>query len=432
MARFAVVVASAASVAAELCAGNHYPWATVGICAAWAGVAYPTVGIAALAAVLPALAVVPDSGWWTFAGWTATALAGCLALECWRRPSQDRLQTLRNELRDVEHERRLLSQHLQRYPALIESSLELSAARDFDQFAAILCRRVRDLLPETNEVLVFIGYGREQSCRASLNRRGETCARLAGSDERYVAAEARSLVRRHRDELHALIPLRSDRRHGSHQEQPLRGVLAVRLEINALGDRLALEILDALGRLCGLGLVAVDLVHQARTFALHDDLTGLFGQHEFLRRLDETAAHSQRRNIALGVIMCDLDHLKAFNDRFGHSAGDAALRAVAMALRKALPSQAIVCRYGGEEFGALLVGVTHQQIMAIAEKVRIAISETVPDDEHPDRRVTASVGVALLSAKEDGRTLLVRADKSLYRAKANGRNRVECASQEPS
>lgn len=425
LAQMGVVTASAASVAAGLAAGGGHALPVAGACVLWSLAGWPALGPAAGAALVPALALLPGSGWPAWAGWTVVGLVATRLLDRIGRPDPDRLRVLRNELRDVEHERDVLARHLQRYPALIETSLELSAAREFDQFATVLCHRTRELLPEAVEVVVFIGRGEEQTCRASSGADGQPCPRSAGIDERYVAGEARSLVRRQRSELRALIPLRGDRRQSHSDEVPLRGVLALRLAIDVAGDRLVLEILDALGRLGGLGLAAVDLVNQARGLALHDDLTGLFGQHEFLRRLDETAAASRRRQTGLGVIMCDLDRLKVYNDRFGHAAGDAALRCVAAALRVALPNHAIACRYGGEEFAALVPHATELPMAAIAETVRRAVAEAVPDPHHPERRVTASLGWALLMPDEDGRALLLRADQALYRAKAGGRNRVE-------
>lgn len=422
-----VVAASAVTAMAGLLAGGLSPGLAAVACGLWTVAAWPSLGLPALAALVPALGLLPGAGPLALAGWSVAALGLALVGHHLGQPDPDQLRQLRNELRDVEHERNLLSRHLQRYPMLIETSLELSAAREFDQFAGVLCRRTHEILPEAAEVLVFIGHGAEQTCRASVDRRGRVCPREAGIDERFVASEARSLIRRNQDELRALIPLRGDRRQAGSDAVPLRGVLAVRLQLGEVGDRLVLEVLDALGRLGGLGLAAVDLVYQARSLALHDDLTGLFGQHEFLRRLDEQAAACRRRGLSLGVLMCDLDRLKLFNDRFGHAAGDTALRAVAVALRKALPREAIVCRYGGEEFTALLPDIAPAAMAELAEKVRQAVAETQPEAAHQERQVTASLGWAMLASDETGRALLARADQACYRAKAGGRNRVEAA-----
>ena len=223
------------------------------------------------------------------------------------------------------------------------------------------------------------------------------------------------------------IPLRGNRRQHEGLGEALRGVLVVELVQGDVGDRMALELLGALGRLGGLGLAAVDLVNQARGLALRDDLTGLFGQHEFLRRLDEQVAAARRHAAPLGVLMCDMDHLKLFNDRFGHLAGDDALRAVAREMLRVLPADAIVCRYGGEEFAAILPGRDLDRLALIADALRAAIADTEVDPAHPERRVSASIGVALAHEKEPGRAALARADAACYRAKAAGRNRVEVA-----
>ena len=157
---------------------------------------------------------------------------------------------------------------------------------------------------------------------------------------------------------------------------------------------------------------------------MHDELTGLYGQHEFLRRLDEQTATARRQATSLGLLMCDMDRLKAYNDRFGHPAGDAALCAVANALRTTQPGSAIICRYGGEEFAVLLAGVSADTLAAAAETLRAGIAAALPDPAHRERRVTASIGWTLLRKDETGRAALARADQHCYAAKAAGRNRI--------
>jgi diguanylate cyclase (GGDEF)-like protein len=237
---------------------------------------------------------------------------------------------------------------------------------------------------------------------------------------RFTLAESRPLIRREGQRVRVLLPLRGDRRREDGQDTTLRGVLAVAYTADDHGDRLAVELLGALARLGGIGLATVDLLTQARSLALHDELTGLYGQHEFLRRLDEQTATARRQSTSLGLMMCDMDRLKAYNDRFGHPGGDTALRAVADALRATLPGSAILCRYGGEEFSVLLAGVTADALATTAEAVRTAIAAALPDPH----QVTASVGWTLLRKDEGGREALGRADQHCYAAKAGGRNRV--------
>jgi diguanylate cyclase (GGDEF)-like protein len=399
-----------------------------GLCGTWVLAGAAVLGRSAGLLFLPALALLPGGGWVALVGWTAAALVGTWAWEQHRtRVDPEQMRNLRAELRDAEHERTLLHRHIQRYPVLLEACLELSAVRELGQFARVLCERTRDLLPGITAVRVFLGSNQRQECLASADAQGNTCPSQAAEDQYYVAAEARPLIRRNGRAVHLLIPLRGDRRQGDNNET-LRGVLEVSLQTDDVGDRLALELLGALGRLGGLGLAAVDLVNQARSLALRDDLTGLFGQHEFLRRLDEQAAACRRHGVELGLIMCDMDHLKRFNDRHGHAVGDTALRLVAATLTRVLPEDAIVCRYGGEEFAAIIIGRPLARLQLIASAVRGSIAdEAVPVGEAV-ARVTASLGVSVMRSDETPRAALERADAACYAAKAAGRNRVEVAS----
>lgn len=403
------------------------PMAAVLLCGAWAAAGAPLLGRPSALLLLPTLALLPGGGWVALVGWTMVALVSLWALKQ-RGVSVDPAQVriLRAELRDAEHERTLLHRHIQRYPTLLEACLELSAVRELGQFARVLCERTRDLLPGIATVRVYLGNNQRQDCLASADAEGNPCPSEAGADQHYVASEARPLIRRDGRAVHLLIPLRGDRRQGDNNDT-LRGVLEVLLLTDDVGDRLALELLGALGRLGGLGLAAVDLVNQARSLALRDDLTGLFGQHEFLRRLDEQAAACRRHGVELGVIMCDMDHLKRFNDRYGHPAGDVALRQVSAILTKVLPEDAIVCRYGGEEFAAIVIGRPLSRLELIANAVRAGIAgDTIPVGDQRVR-VTASLGVAVMTAEETPRAALKRADAACYAAKAAGRNRVEAA-----
>ncbi len=425
----ALVCAAAGTTALGLISPGLPPLAAAGLSLAWAIASVPVMGPAALAAALPAAALLPGGGWMALGGWSIAGLAAGIGYTLLREERRrSNLKELHNELRDAAHERGILQRNIERYPVLLEACLELSAARELDPLAKVLCARARELVPDAKEILVFLGTAKSQSCRASSGADGKSCQRDPGDDQVFVAAEARSLTRREGNLLRVLIPLRSDRRQGGVQGdagEGLRGVLEVAMVFTEVGERLSLELLHALGRLGGLGLAAVDLVNQARGLALHDDLTGLYGQHEFMRRLEEQVAHARRYAHPLGVIMCDMDHLKKYNDRHGHPAGDAALKAVAKSVSASLPNGAICCRYGGEEFAALVPGLDAAQMRAAAEAVRAAIAAAVPDPTHPDRRVTASLGFALVNATEDGRDALTRADAACYKAKAGGRNRIE-------
>jgi diguanylate cyclase (GGDEF)-like protein len=413
--------AVALGVAAALGAGGPVPVTVAALLAAgWAVAGVPELRLLALGAVVPACALLPGGGWIALAGWTAAGACGAAGVAYFRRAQ---LRPAAERLRAAERERQTLHRHLRRYPALMEACLQLAGARDVEHFAVALAAHAHALVPEARWVRVFVGDGRGLRLRAQADAPGEHGPDVAGADEAYVAAEHRPLARRERDGLRIAVPLAGDRGHG----QGLRGVLAVALPAGFAGDHLARELLDALGRIGGLALAAVDLLSEAEALALTDHLTGLPGRLEFLRRAEEQAARGRRAGRPLALAMCDLDRLKAVNDRHGHAAGDAALHAVAQALGAALPRHALAARFGGEEFAVLLPDHDAAAALAACERLRAACA-AAEVARVPGLRLTASFGVALLAGRETVPAALERADQALYRAKAAGRNRVEAAS----
>lgn len=171
------------------------------------------------------------------------------------------------------------------------------------------------------------------------------------------------------------------------------------------------------------------LARRLRREATRDPLTGLCNR----RRLDDIArreiSFGQRDGHAVGLILLDLDHFKRLNDTFGHSAGDAALRAVAELLRSRIRMYDIACRYGGEEIVVVVPGESTVGAAALAEYLRAGIAALdVVSDGVLLPHFTASFGVS--SFPEHGwefEAILGAADKALYRAKTEGRNLVVTA-----
>jgi len=159
---------------------------------------------------------------------------------------------------------------------------------------------------------------------------------------------------------------------------------------------------------------------QART----DDLTGLPNR----RALDEEIAHAlaaaRRSGRPFGVVMVDVDRFKFINDTHGHAVGDATLSAFARRLASALREPDRAYRYGGEEFCVLLDDTDLAGARALAERARECITQPF---EGPMSALTASFGVTAWRPDDTGDTLFRRADRALYAAKSNGRNRVETA-----
>lgn len=159
-------------------------------------------------------------------------------------------------------------------------------------------------------------------------------------------------------------------------------------------------------------------LHNWRQLAEADALTGLASR----RALEDQLSRWDAEGTAGAVLFLDLDGFKVYNDRFGHAEGDRALREAAQILRQPLADSALAARYGGEELVALLPGVGREAAQALAERLRAAVQAGI---RAPDGKpLTVSIGVAERGAGEPARSAVARADAALYRAKAEGRNRV--------
>ena len=166
---------------------------------------------------------------------------------------------------------------------------------------------------------------------------------------------------------------------------------------------------------------------QLRQLATMDDLTGTLNRRAFFAAAEQEMERAVRYGNAVSVVMFDLDHFKQVNDSHGHAVGDQALRETATALRASLRDVDILGRLGGEEFAVLLPETSVAGAVEVAERLRHAISAIrIPlEGDKPSLTLTASLGVAERLAEEiTVDKVLARADLALYRAKADGRNRV--------
>lgn len=167
------------------------------------------------------------------------------------------------------------------------------------------------------------------------------------------------------------------------------------------------------------------LQEELREQSTHDALTGLYNRHFLEESFGRELLLAERGGHPVSVIMGDLDHFKAVNDRYGHLAGDEVLRVFGTLLTNNARASDIVCRYGGEEFLLVLPGLTEEGAVGRGEQLRQAMAATAVSHGASQIRVTASFGVA--SFPLHGRTtdeLIGAADRALYSAKADGRNRV--------
>ncbi len=170
-----------------------------------------------------------------------------------------------------------------------------------------------------------------------------------------------------------------------------------------------------------------------RDQATHDPLTGLWNRYALFDTLKREHSRAGREGTPLAVIMVDLDHFKRVNDAYGHLAGDAVLREAARRMQAGVRTYDHVGRYGGEEFVIVLPGASGANAAQLAERLRLdLVHEPIAVDGLHRVQVTASFGISATGqAAGDGPETLIRlADAALYRAKENGRNRVEWAGEE--
>ena len=160
--------------------------------------------------------------------------------------------------------------------------------------------------------------------------------------------------------------------------------------------------------------------------ATTDGLTELYNHRYFQEQLQNQVSHASRYESPLSLIIIDIDFFKKFNDNFGHQSGDAVLRQVAFELKKNVRSADIVCRYGGEEMSIILPNTKYEEAVNIANKLCLLVSsKKCKLTNGRESNVTISLGVSAYG--QDGKTpkeLIESADKRLYNAKENGRNRV--------
>lgn len=208
-------------------------------------------------------------------------------------------------------------------------------------------------------------------------------------------------------------------------------VLVAELKAATLAMR---ERADALERELGrrdaeLAALRTDLLKAEEAIG-SDPLTGIGNRRLFDRKLEKLAAEAAANGTPLALLMVDIDHFKRFNDSYGHPVGDLVLKLVAAKLAERAQPPRVAARYGGEEFALLLPGSDLAEAVQLAEGIRTEVAHREVVLKSDGRRlgtVTLSIGAAVLRPGESIDRFLARADAALYRAKANGRNRVERA-----
>lgn len=298
---------------------------------------------------------------------------------------------------------------------------------------AAICGALSGSHPQLAEALV-----QREASGAPIDQRWlDTLTRLdPDGHSRIAALETLS------DKLeYALLRFAQTARAAQTETSDHRGAIGVQIEALAGPDGLA-QVLDLsramLARIeqvetaMARSEAEIERLHEslarARTEADIDHLTRLPNRRAFERRL-LTSAHEARTNgEPLSLAFCDVDHFKTINDSHGHAAGDRVLCALAASFSESAGDACFVARHGGEEFVLLFHGLTKQAARDRLDAVRRAQAARLlmnRDTGQPFGRITFSAGVAEVTEDPDSRSALARADAALYRAKQQGRNRVE-------
>jgi len=250
------------------------------------------------------------------------------------------------------------------------------------------------LAAETNQILAML--------EAAIETAGGYQANLAGARRRLADADGREGIRA---VVEGLVGATKDmeREHA-------------RLQASLRSSRQEIEGLKA-------------NLEATRSESRTDALTGLANRKHFDGRLARLITDSASVAAPLSLVMCDVDHFKRFNDTYGHLTGDHVLRLVANTIKQTVRGRDFAARYGGEEFAVILPETSLVQAAAVGENIRSAVARgglVRRSTGESLGRMTLSVGVAQLRSGESAQALIERADRGLYAAKRQGRNRVVC------
>jgi diguanylate cyclase (GGDEF)-like protein/PAS domain S-box-containing protein len=313
-------------------------------------------------------------------------------------------------VRDIEQRlagERMLRQSDARYRQLAEHSSDLVVQLDRDlvrNYVSPACR-------------AMLGYEPEEMIGV------KSVAMAHPDDAEGLTAVFRSLLDGSADRRTAISRIR--RRDG--------GWVWVEAQLTALRDPATGEISGIVGSLRDISQrrqVEEQLAEATRrleALAAEDGLTGLANRRAFDEALSRELGRASREGVALGLVMIDVDRFKAFNDRYGHPAGDDCLRRISAEIKAMIRRPGdVVARYGGEEFVALLPGVDEAGAALVAGRIRSAVRLLgIEHEDGPSPVVTVSAGIAALgplASERDAALLLAEADRALYRAKEQGRD----------
>lgn len=204
------------------------------------------------------------------------------------------------------------------------------------------------------------------------------------------------------------------------------GVINITSALPGFFTSLHIERISTFASQVAVALENARLYEEAQRLSTIDPLTEIFNRRYFLDFAALEFERVRRYKRALSVALLDIDHFKSVNDIHGHKVGDFVLREVALRIKKFVRTVDVFARYGGEEFVILMPETNIEEALQIAKRIREAVADHSIENKNADIPLTVSMGVADTSKSVDGLDKLIEhADQALYKAKKNGRNRVE-------
>ena len=213
-------------------------------------------------------------------------------------------------------------------------------------------------------------------------------------------------------------------------ENKLLGCVVTKSTDNILSEK-EINYIEQLTNQAATTINRANVYAEILKHATLDALTGFYNRHQLEERIKQEVSGAKRQNRRLCVIMTDIDYFKNVNDTYGHAAGDLVLKTVSNVIKHQLRDYDIAGRYGGEEFAIILPFTKIEEAQMVAQRLRRAVENTKIDiskinaDAEKNINVTISLGVSEYTNNDNEKTLLQKADKALYKAKENGRNKVE-------
>lgn len=207
-------------------------------------------------------------------------------------------------------------------------------------------------------------------------------------------------------------------------EGKVRGVISLSKLGTHQFDENSLRLLEIIAAQTAIALDRARLYDELRTQAITDELTNLYNRRYLLERFKEERSRAVRNKHTLAAMMVDIDKFKVVNDTYGHDAGDVVLQDLATVIRAVVRAEDVVSRYGGEEFCVLLPEIPLDQVEQVAERLRSVIERRRLPEKAGATKITASVGISLLSPEDEETEIFSRSDQAMYEVKRVGGNRV--------